>query len=222
MPGRPEPLLVHALPCAPNFVGRETELQELRAAWQQDFRGVLALVGLGGAGKTALAARFVAELATAAAPPERLFVWSFYQEPDAGLFLERAYQYFAGQSAGAQPAKGAGLLHLLRDALADGGPHWLILDGLERVQCQENTSTERYGQIEDPLLKSLLTRIAEGMGRTVALVTSRFPLTDLRAVQGQGYRQVDIGGLEPSAALALLRQRGVKGNDDALSGLVER
>ena len=49
----------------------------------------LALVGLGGAGKTALAARFLAGLLGPGAGPRLggLFVWSFYQEPDAGLFL---------------------------------------------------------------------------------------------------------------------------------------
>jgi hypothetical protein len=202
-------------------VGREAELQELRGLWQRGFQGVLALVGLGGAGKTAVAARFLAELA-GASRPAGLFLWSFYQEPDAGLFLQRAYHYFAGPAAAHQSARGAGLLHLLREALARGGPHWLVLDGLERVQLQDSAGAAAYGQIEDPLLKGLLTRIAEGTGRTVALVTSRFPLTDLRAFLGRGYRPLDVGGLGPEAARALLRGRGVKGDDVVLDGLVER
>jgi hypothetical protein len=222
----PDYLLVHPLPTAPNFVGRETELQELRRLWQSGFRGVLAVVGLGGAGKTALAARFLEELGSSTAGeqgtrPHGLFAWSFYQEPDAGLFLQQACSYFAGKRPGTQPAKGAGLLHLLREALAEGGPYWLILDGLERVQHQQGTSTQRYGQIEDPLLKNLLTRIAEGMGQTTALVTSRFPLTDLEPFLGRGYRHLDVSGLDHHAALALLRSRGVKGDDTVLGGLIE-
>lgn len=216
-PHPPEHLLVHPLPSAPEFVGREGELQVLRRLSQEGFHGVLALVGLGGAGKTALAARFLEEMAGASsARPPGLFLWSFYQEPDAGLFLQRAYQYFAGETS--TPAKGAALLHLLREALAEAGPHWLVLDGLERVQVQEG---ENYGQIEDPLLKSLLTRIAEGMGQTVALVTSRFPLTDLHAFPEPGYRHLDVGGLSRPAALALLRSRGVKGDNAVLGSLVE-
>jgi hypothetical protein len=209
------------LPPAPHFVGREGELQALRGFWHAGFRGVLALVGLGGAGKTAVAARFLEELTTAAARPQSLFLWSFYQAPDAGLFLEQAYQHFAGRVAGAQPAKGVGLLHLLRDALAEGGPHWLVLDGLERVQRQEAAGTGAHGQIEDPLLKSLLARAAEGMGQTVVLVTSRFPLTDLQPYLGHGYRHLDVGGLGRPAALQLLRQRGVKGDDVLLDGLID-
>jgi hypothetical protein len=199
------------------------ELDKLRTLRKSDFRGVVALVGLGGAGKTAVAARFLDEvLAPDATPrPDGLFVWSFYQEPDAGLFLQEAFHYFARGEAPATPAKGAGLLHLLRDALAVGGPHLLVLDGLERVQQPGTTSTEVYGQLEDPLLKGLLTRIADGMGSTTVLVTSRFPLTDLHAFQGCGYHPVEVGGLDPSAACALLRGRGVKGDDDALGSLVD-
>jgi hypothetical protein len=219
----PEPLLIHRLPPAPNFVGREAERAGLRDLWTAGFRGVLALVGLGGAGKTAVAAHFLEELlGTNELPrPEGLLVWSFYQEPDAGLFLQEAHHYFARPDSSAPPARGAGLLHLLRDALAAGGPHLLVLDGLERVQRPGGGSDEVFGQIEDPLLKGLLTRIAEGIGQTTVLVTSRFPLTDLAPFQGHGYRHIDIGGLGREAARALLRHRGVRGDEPALDQLVD-
>jgi hypothetical protein len=226
--------VVHPLPPAPDFLGRGDELDALRAFWDDGGRGVLALVGLGGAGKTALAARFLAELLAGPAGrvpacgqarngggerPRGLFVWSFYQQPDAGLFLKEAYHYFAGGAA-AGPARGAGLLHLLRDALSSGGPHLLVLDGLERVQRPAGEGGT-FGQIEDPLLKGLLSRIAEGLGQTAALVTSRFPLTDLAAYAVEGYRHLDVGELDRPAALALLRKRGVIGADEALLRLVE-
>jgi hypothetical protein len=178
---------------------------------------------LGGAGKTAVAARFLQELlGSGAAPqPDGLFVWSFYQEPDAGLCLQEAYRYFARGDALAVPARGAGLLHLLNETLAVGGPHLLVLDGLEKVQRPESTSTGLYGQLEDPLLKGLLTRLVEGIGRTVVVVTSRFPLTDLEPFRGRGYRDLDIGGLGLPAALALLRSRGVHGDDAVLGKLID-
>jgi hypothetical protein len=214
------PRLVHPLPTAPDFLGREAELNELHSFWDACTPGVLALVGLGGAGKTALAARFLAKLLRpGTAPlPGGLFVWSFYQEPDAGLFLRELHDYFA---PGSPPvARGAGLLHLLADCLRAGGPHLLVLDGLERVQRQGGPAGG-YGQIEDPLLKGLLLRIAEGLGRTAALVTSRFPLTDLTSLEGRGYRHLDVGELDRPAALALLRRRGVRGDDDSLAALLE-
>jgi hypothetical protein len=218
----PEPRLVHRLPPAPNFVGREAELHELRRLWAAGLRGVLALVGLGGAGKTAVASQFLDELLGAASGPRPhgLFVWSFYQEPDPGAFLREAYQYFAGPAA-APPARGAGLLHLLRERLAAGGPYLLVLDGLERVQREDSDASHRYGEIEDPLLRALLTRVASGIGRTAALVTSRFPLTDLDWLRGKGYRHLDVAGLDRPAALALLRARGVRGDDAELERLVD-
>jgi hypothetical protein len=107
-------MLVHPVPPAPHFVGRESELEALRQAKQSHFRGVVSLVGLGGAGKTAIGARFLEELLQSAETLafQGLFVWSFYQEPDPGLFLQRAYEYFSPESD-PTPAKGVGLLHPL-------------------------------------------------------------------------------------------------------------
>src|SRR5262249_5688840 len=105
-------------------------------------------------------------------------------------------------------------------ALQASGPHLIVLDGLERVQRQGGPAGG-YGQIEDPLLAALLARIAEGLGQTVALVTSRFPLTDLAGLEGHGYRHLDVGWLARPAAVALLRRRGVHGDDSALGSLVE-
>src|SRR5262245_56083268 len=61
----PDPRVVHPLPSAPAFVGRVRELGDLQAAWSAG-SGVVALVGLGGAGKTALTARFLDDLVRSA------------------------------------------------------------------------------------------------------------------------------------------------------------
>ena len=221
----PDHCLVHPLPLLlPQFVGRVAELDELRSLWCNGTRGVVAIVGLGGAGKTAIAARFLEDLCRPEQPavrPHGLFVWSFYHEPDAGYFLQEAYRYFGGPDSSSTPAKGAGLLHLLRQALASSGANLLVLDGLERVQRQESHAGGLFGQIEDPLLKGLLTRVAEGTGQTIALVTSRFPLTDFRSLVDRGYRHIDVEGLSQDAAMALLRRHGVGGDDKAVAKLVE-
>ncbi len=215
--------LVHPLPRAPQFVGRDTELSALKELWTGGARGVIALVGLGGAGKTAIAARFLDELREGKLSPRPtgLFVWSFYQEPDTGYFLQELHRYFTPDARSEAPAKGAALIHLLSSALATGGPHLLVLDGLERVQRGEGNARGVFGQLEDPLLKGLLTRVAERTGQTVVLVTSRFPLTDLHSSLGEGYRHVDVEQLSRAAAIELLRRHGVRGDDAALAPLID-
>lgn len=217
----PQPLLVHQLPPAPHFVGRQAELDRLHQLWASGAAGIVGLVGLGGAGKTAVAARFLyALLQAGVAPrPDGLIVWSFYQEPDAGRFLDTACRYFA-RSAG-PGARGVGLLASLREAMALGGPHLVILDGLERVQRPDGDAAAAYGQIEDALLKRLLVALAESGGRALVLVTSRFPLADLEAYRGRGYVPVEVGGLGQAAACDLLRARGVWGDDPDLERLVQ-
>src|SRR5205814_768580 len=85
-----------------------------------------------------------------------------------------------------------------------------------------SSATLLHGQIEDPLLKGLLTRCAEGIGRTTVLVTSRFPLTDLKPYSAPGYQTLEVGGLKETAGLALLRHRGVQGDDEILRSLIEQ
>lgn len=66
----------HVLQPARHFVGRARELDALRAHLADDTVRILALVGPGGAGKTALAR----ELTRGFDAP---FAWSFYEDPDA-------------------------------------------------------------------------------------------------------------------------------------------
>ena len=83
--------------------------------------------------------------------PDRLFVWSFYLEPDVGVFLDQAYRYFAERDVPCRTCQGrTDLLHLLREALLYGGRNLLVLDGLERVQREEGQHAGRLGQIETP------------------------------------------------------------------------
>ncbi|HJT36601.1 MAG TPA: ATP-binding protein [Pirellulales bacterium] len=220
----PDPCIVHALPTAPKFVGRERERSDLLRFWADEFTGIVALIGLGGSGKTALAAQFLDEVVRAsegALRPNGLFVWSFYREPDAGQFLRQAFQYFSTPSPEGARARGQGLLHLLIEALASGARHLLVLDGLERVQSAGEPGAAEFGRIDDPLLKTLLLRAAHGIGRSMVLITSRFPLTDFEHSGGADYRHVALGGLDAPAGVELLRSRGVRGDDEALRRLAE-
>lgn len=65
----------------PSRPGSSVEDAASRSAGREDVR-VIAIVGVGGAGKTAVVAR-----ATASSPPEGVLAWSFYEEPRVDAFL---------------------------------------------------------------------------------------------------------------------------------------
>ncbi|TKD12455.1 helix-turn-helix domain-containing protein [Polyangium fumosum] len=208
---------VHTLQRAPHFVGREDILEELWAWASAPEKGkgpgVVALVGVGGAGKTAIAERLVTRIGDT---PRRggLFVWSFYDDERTEAFLAHAVRYFAG----VEPQAGERLEALLL-ALGSGPPHLVVLDGLETVQAAGGAS-RAHGELEDPLLRRLLVALARGLGAARALVTSRFLLGDLAPWGDAGARTVKLGPLSPIDAERLLRSWGADGDGEALARVV--
>ncbi|WP_438020921.1 helix-turn-helix domain-containing protein [Sorangium sp. So ce315] len=220
------PLHAHTLQRARHFVGRADVLARL-AAWADASPPeprVLALLGVGGAGKTAIAERFLHGLGDAPRPGGVL-VWSFYDDPRTEAFLDRAAVYFApGAGASGTPAPGEQLARL-REALGQGPPHLLVLDGLETAQA-EGGAGRAHGELRDALLRRLLCAIAAGLGGARALVTSRFELADLAAWDdggpGGGFAAIRPASLSPDDAASLLRRWGLRGDDGALRALFER
>ncbi|MCC7377013.1 MAG: DUF4062 domain-containing protein [Verrucomicrobiales bacterium] len=209
-PRRGEVRIVHALQPAPHFHGRDALVTELRI-WAMDLASpdrVWSLVAAGGTGKTAVVERVVRDLHPGEAS---VIVWSFYEAPDADAFLRECNHLFLGEEEG--PA--GGRLERLERGLRDSRPHLIVLDGLERVQEDAGNGRVR-GELSDQTLKLLLRACAGGLGRTRALVTSRFPLVDLQDWTGRGYRHTSLEDLIPDAAVAVLRGWGVLGEDTAL------
>ncbi len=201
---------------APHFVGREDLLDELQT-WAHAPAakpGVVALVGVGGAGKTAIAERLLSRV-TAEPEPRGVFVWSFYEDERTEAFLARAVKYFT--NAEAQPGE---RLEKLEEALSKGPAHWLVLDGLEVVQAFGDEK-RAHGELQDPLLRRLLISLARGLGAARALVTSRFVLGDLTAWADSGVRTIALGRLPKSDAEKLLRNWGAQGDAAMLAPWVE-
>jgi hypothetical protein len=207
---RGEIRIVHALQPAPHFHGREALVEEL-TDWVADLASpdrVWSLVAAGGTGKTAVAERVVRDMNPGEA---NVLVWSFYEKPDADAFLRECNQLFLGEDEG--PA--GGRLERLQRGLRDGRPHLIVLDGLERVQEEAGAGRVR-GELSDHTLKLLLRALVAGLGRARALVTSRFPLVDLQDWINRGYRDTRLDDLSPNAAVAVLLDSGVTGDESEL------
>lgn len=198
------PRYVHILSREADLRGRDEEVARAVAWLRAGEPGVMALVGIGGTGKTVL----LQQVLDAAEEIDGLFVWSFYRDPDVDRFLNEAHRYVAGRDS---PAEGSlGHVYALVEALKASGPMVLVLDGLERIQ---SFAEDAPGRIEDPALRVLLERLAAGVGKTAALVTTRIGVRDL--ADRAGYVEVPLDVLPPRAGAALLADRGVTGDTAA-------
>jgi hypothetical protein len=213
--------IIHPLPAAPLFTGREKELEALRKWWEEGGTGVLSLVGLGGSGKTAIAAEFLKRIVKSKeVAPAGLFVWSFYVEQDPNTFLKEAYRYFSGgESSG---ASGAGALYMLTELLEDFGRGLIIMDGLERVQREAREEDGGgFGELEGPLLKQIVKTLSDKRTPTACLITSRYPVADLKPWMGNGYQQLNLNLLQNKDAIRLLKRNRVKGTKEEFVRIVE-
>ncbi|MDY7226678.1 helix-turn-helix transcriptional regulator [Hyalangium rubrum] len=209
------PHFAHTLQRARHFVGRGEVLAFLSAwaAADAPAERVVTLVALGGTGKTAVAERLVASLGEGPRPGGT-FVWSFYEDPRIEGFLSRALRYFAREEEVAPGER----LERLQDVLGGGPPHLLVLDGLEVVQSDGGDGRSR-GELLDPSLRRLLVALARGLGGARALMTSRFPVADLGAWEGNGLRTLALAPLSEDEGVDLLRLWGLRGGGGALREL---
>src|SRR5262245_4538140 len=171
---------------------------------------MIAIVGIGGAGKSVLLDHFLRTIDDA----DGLLVWSFYLDEDVERFLAYAFKYVVGVDPPFE-LRGRALAERLCDALKTAGRVVLVLDGLERAQQDD-------GCLGVNAIRDVVERLALGWGRAVALVTTRLSLVDLQHYRGEVYREVRLGELSNEDAVTLLKNAAVRGTEEALSRLAEQ
>jgi hypothetical protein len=83
-------------------------------------------------------------------------------------------------------------------------------------------ANRRWGELEPFLARLLNEVVIDERLRVKVLATTSYPLPDLAGRGYPGFREYDLGGLEPEAGVALLRNAGVTGDDETLHQLVQQ
>jgi tetratricopeptide (TPR) repeat protein len=207
------------------------EFAQLCDWWRQIGKGVCSLVGIGGAGKTAIVERFLRMLPgvlplelgirkqESLPKPRRLFVFSFYDAPNPEDFFTQLANWLTNANNRLETT--AHSYEQIVRLLECAGPCLLILDGLEKVQ-EDGLRGTPFGQISDGRLRNLVLRAAENcLADAAMLITTRFAIDDLRERPGLNYREVPIEQISVEGCVALLRRRGVRGSDLELSQIAQ-
>ncbi|MEM9485759.1 MAG: AAA family ATPase [Cyanobacteria bacterium P01_F01_bin.116] len=203
----------HLPPAVSYFVGRDKELEQLDAAWEDPKTRVISLVAFGGVGKSALVAEWLQRLANDSwRGAQYVLGHSFYSQgsrDDAQVsaegFIDEALQFFGDPNpeAGSAWDKGERLAQLIRRSKT-----LLILDGLEPLQW--GAASVEVGRIKDQGLTALVRELAAD-NSGLCVITTRQAVADIPAVA-----KIDLEALSDQAGAALLQALGVKGSQKEL------
>jgi hypothetical protein len=194
--------LVNLPASAPYFVGRIEELSKLREFWSTKRPAALAVVGLGGVGKTALVSRFVQQVVRGDLQrPEFVFGWSFYQDRRPEPLFEAICRAL-GDEATDQGGRGA--MERALGLLTESGRALLVLDGLEVIQ--RPPKSDLSGAVTDPILDQFLRYIIRGTGELQSIITTRF------SPAMPNLEVLSLGTLSDVSSEEFLRETGVTGS----------
>src|SRR5829696_3934193 len=103
----------HATSLPAHFFGRAAELALLDAALGDAGPSVVALVGPGGQGKTAIVQHWLESFRDGRRPVEGVYLWSFYRGRDVDSCLRELYAQVAGRTHAADVSATYCVDHLL-------------------------------------------------------------------------------------------------------------
>jgi 3',5'-cyclic AMP phosphodiesterase CpdA/Tfp pilus assembly protein PilF len=224
IPSPPRPYFAHSYPLQMNFTGRTAERHMLSNWLKDDKRPILALVAIGGMGKSALSWYWI-QNDVSYDSVDGILWWSFY-EGDSSFprFLEETLIYISSKtvdpvSLPSNYDKVRALVNLLRKKRI-----LLILDGFERQLCAYASLSAVYQSDEiigettdaracvDPNASKLLLDLAAGPTQAKVLITTRLMVRDLEDRVGDplaGCRKEELKSLHLHDALTFMRAQGV-------------
>jgi tetratricopeptide (TPR) repeat protein len=198
----------------PELFGRDEELKQLDAVWEDPKTHIIALVAWGGVGKTALVNRWLLDMEQDRfRGAERVFGWSFYsqgaaegKQASADRFLADALRWFGDPTPdeGDPMDKGKRLARLIK-----GQRTLLVLDGVEPLQYPPGAME---GRLKDQGLSVVLKDLAM-QNPGLCVITTRLKVDDLQHCFGRMVNNLELAHLSPDAGERLLRNLGVEGTE---------
>ena len=215
-PSRPLPRIVDwgEAPDVPDLYGREAELATLQQWVVEERCRVVALLGLGGIGKTSLALTFANQ---ASAHFDAVFFRSLRNAPPLAFILDSLIQAASPQHS-TLPESVADKITLLIQLLREG--HYLIvLDNLEIIlqpgayAGEYRTNYEEYGLF--------IQRLGEIPHRSCLVLTSREKPSELGPMEGRSapVRSLSLTGLANDACRVILEEKELFGMEAEVSAL---
>ena len=214
------------LPRQTKLYGRQQELAYLQKWIVEDGCHLVGIFGIGGQGKTALAATLVQTLAKSPTQPgsggsfQRIIWRSLLNAPPLAEVLQEWFSVLSDQTATTLPTsldqQFSQLLNYLRQQRC-----LLILDNLDSLLQGEGRGGyyrpgyKAYGQ--------LIHRLTEGEHRSCLLLTSREQPQELTHLEEDmpAVRFLALAGLPAAAGQQMIAARGVVGNSADLAALVQ-
>src|SRR5438445_729653 len=197
------------------FVDRAEELATFRG-WELGERcRLVAVLGMGGIGKPALAARLAQDVG---ATFRRLYWRSLRDALPTSAWLAGAIGFLSDQRVvppEGEAARLAVLLQLLRER-----PGLLVLDNFETLlepgqrEGRYRAGYAGYGR--------LLQAIGEGRHRSCLVLTSREAPPELAVLGGSAVRTLQLGGLGVAEGQVLLADKQLSGDEEDWADLVFR
>jgi WD40 repeat protein/transcriptional regulator with XRE-family HTH domain len=197
------------------FVGRTRELATLREWVLEERCRLVVVLGMGGIGKTMLAARVAEEVASAF---QRVYWRSLRNAPSFGEWLAGAIGFLSGQQVVPPAGEAARLTALLK--LLHDRRNLLVLDNFETLlepgqqDARLRDNLDGYGQ--------LLRAIGEGRHQSCLLVTSREAPRELAVVGTDAVRSFQLSGFSVADSQALIAGKHLSGDPADWATLISR
>lgn len=199
------------------FVGRRSELSELRMWVLQDHCRLVTLLGMGGIGKTSLAVK----LGHQVQDEFEFLIWrSLRNAPPLPTLLTNLLQFLCGQTETTLPDTAPELSSQLLECLRNYRC-LVILDNVESIlQGGGNAGSYRQGYTD---YGDFLRSVGDTHHRSCLLLTSREKPREIGILEGQNLpiRTLQLPGLGATEGQAILQAKGFAGTEEKWQALIQ-